>query len=160
MRYLIGIAIFLCTLQAWASDIVVSGAWARATAPGQDSGSIELLIQSKKAAKLVAVASHAAGTVELHSMAQENGKMVMRAVEFIDLPAGKKVRLGGNYHIMLTNLKSPLKEGKHVPFTLTVEFADKRRETIEGAALIKPLSESHEMDDMGGMHGMEGMKGM
>jgi hypothetical protein len=84
--------------------------------------------------------------------------MKMRAVEFINLPAGKAVDLGksGN-HLMLLNLKQPLKAGDSVPLTLTVEFADKHKVTVDAKAEIRPLTGSHDMHDMGDMHDMKGM---
>ena len=81
--------------------------------------------------------------------------MKMRAVEFIALPAGKVVDLGktGN-HLMLLNLKQPLKAADNVPLTLTIEFADKHKATMDIKAKIKPQGASH---DMGDMHDMKGM---
>lgn len=150
----------LLSMSAMAADvgITVSDAWARATAPGQDSGSVQFSITSKQAAKLVSVATPLAGAVELHSMTHEGGSMKMRAVEFIALPAGKPVDLGksGN-HVMLLNLKQPLKSGESVPLTLTIEFADKHRATVNTKAEIRPLGASHDMHDMGEMHNMKGM---
>lgn len=137
--------------------INVSDAWGRATAPEQDSGSIQFSITSKKEAKLVAITSPLAGAVEIHGMTHENGKMKMRAVESIALSAGKAVDLGkhGN-HVMLLNLKQPLKAGDSVPLTLTIEFADKHKATVDVKAEIRPQGGSHDMD----MHDMHDMKGM
>lgn len=147
----------LLTISAMAADtgVTVSDAWGRATAPGQDSGSIQLSVTSNKAAKLVAITSPLAGAVEIHSMTHENGKMKMRAVESIVLPAGKVVDLGksGN-HVMLLNLKQPLKAGNSVPLSLTVEFADKHKATVDAKAEIKPQGASHDMHDMSDMKGM------
>ena len=145
----------LLSMSAAAADlgVTVSDAWARTTAPGQDSGSVQFSIASKKEAKLVAISSPAAGAVEIHSMAHEGGKMKMRAVEFIALPAGKAVDLGksGN-HVMLLNLKQPLKAGDSVPITLTVQFADKRKVTVDAKAEVRPQGAGHDMHDMSDMH--------
>lgn len=149
----------LLTMSAVAADlgITVSDAWARATAPGQDSGSVQFFIISKKEAKLVAITSPAAGTVEIHSMAHEDGKMKMRAIESITLPADKAVDLGkSGIHVMLLNLKQPLKPGDSVPLTLTIEFADKHKTTVDAKAEIRPITGVHEMHDMGDMKGMQG----
>lgn len=161
MRQIIAlVAGLLLAMSAAAADvgITVDNAWGRATAPGQDNGSIQLSITSKKAAKLVAIASPAAGAVEIHSMTHENGKMKMRAVESIALPAGKTVDLGksGN-HVMLLNLKQPLKAGDSVPLTLTIEFADKHGATVDAKAEIRTMAGGHDMHDMGDMHDMKGM---
>jgi len=143
-------ALFAASAMAADTGVTVSGAWARATAPGQDSGSIQFFITSKKAAKLLAISSPAAGAIEIHSMVHEGGKMKMRAVESISLPAGKEVDLGksGN-HVMLLNLKQPLKAGDSVPFTLTVQFADKRKVAVDAKAEVRPQgAASHDMHDM------------
>jgi copper(I)-binding protein len=159
MRYLTGIILLLSTLSAWAAgDVTINGAWARPTAPGQDSGSIQFSITSKQAAKLVAISAPVAGSVEMHSMTHEGGKMKMRAVESIALPAGKEIDLGksGN-HIMLLNLKQPLKAGDSVPFTLTVQFADKRKTSVDAKAEVRTQGTSHDMHDMKGMDDMGDM---
>lgn len=147
-------------LLSWAATaadfgVTVSDAWGRATAPGQDSGSVQLTITSKKEAKLISIASPLATSVELHSMIHEDGKMKMRAVDSIALPAGKTVDLGeSGYHIMLINLKQPLKEGTGVPLKLTVEFADNHKATLDVKAEIKSQTASHDMGDMKDMKGM------
>ena len=145
MRYAIAIVMLFCAAQAWAENVVVSDASARATAPGQESAAIRFSITSKKEARLVAIVSPIAGAVEIHSMTHDNGVMKMRAIEFLPLPAGKMVKLGasGN-HVMLLNLKNPLKAGESVPLTITVEFADKRKEKVNVSAEVKPLAASRD----------------
>jgi len=157
MRYLFAAAALLCAAQTWAGEVVISGAWVRATAPAQDSAAIELSITSQKEARLVEISSPVAGSVEMHSMTHENGVMKMRAIEFLPLPAGKAVNLGASgSHVMLTGLKQPLKAGDSVPFTVTVQFTDKRKVAVKAIAEVRPLSASHDMHDMKGMD----MKGM
>ena len=153
----------LLSLSAVSADsgITVSDAWARATAPGQDSGSIQFSITSKRAAKLVAIASPAAAAVEIHSMVHENGKMKMRAVEFLYLPAGKEVNLGkSGQHVMLLNLKQALKAGDSVPFTLTVQFADKREVHVNTKAEVRQPGAGHDRHDMEDTNNMPGMGDM
>lgn len=53
-------------------------------------------------------------------MTMGGGVMKMRQVDGIDVPAGQMVTLKpGGYHIMLTGLTQPLKEGQTFPLTLT-----------------------------------------
>ncbi len=145
MRYAIAIAALLCAAQAWAGDVVVSGAWTRATAPGQEGASMQFSIISKQEAQLVEISSPVAGAVEIHSMTHDNGVMKMHAIEFLPLPAGKAVDLGASgSHVMLLNLKHPLKAGENVPFTVTVQFADKHKATVKAKAEVKPLIASHD----------------
>lgn len=146
MRYAILVAALLCAPQAWASEVTVVEPWGRASAPGQDSGAVYLRITSQQDARIIAVASPAADSAEIHSMVHENGVMKMRELAELPLPAKREVKLGtGGNHIMLIGLKQPLKPGAIVPLTLTIQFADKRKEEVQVKAEIKPLSASSDM---------------
>jgi copper(I)-binding protein len=131
-----------------AGEPTVTGAWAKATAPGQDSASVYLHISVRKDARLVAVGSPAAKHVEIHVMKHESGMMMMRQAEDLALPANKEVVLGSGSHLMLVGLKQPLKPGDRIQLALTVEYADKHRETITVTAEVRPLTSSHDMQDM------------
>ena len=158
MRQIIALVVTaFISLAASAADvgITVSDAWGRATAPGQDSGMVEFSILSKSDAKLVSISSTAANRVEIHSMTHANGKMLMRPVDFIALPAGKVIDLAKiQNHAMLIRLKQPLKAGDSIPLLLTIEFADKHSVSVEAKAEIKAQAVNH---GMGGMHDMTGM---
>jgi len=133
-------------------EVTVNDAWGKATAPGQDNGTVQFSIVSSKEAKLISISSPVAGKVEIHSMVHEDGMMKMRPVEFIALPAEKLVdlRKAGN-HVMLLNLKQSLKSGDTIPLVLTIEFPDKHKITVETKAAIKSQSMSQDMHDMKGM---------
>jgi copper(I)-binding protein len=121
------------------ADIVISAAWARATVPGQDAGSVDMTITSKRAATLVGVSSPVAKSAELHSMMNMDGMMHMREVQGIELPAGKPVNLGEKgYHVMLNDLKAPLTEGGSVPLTLSIRM-DGQMLKVETSAEIRSL---------------------
>lgn len=139
-----GLVAWLSVSQALAGEVTVSQAWARATAPGQDSGVVSLHITSQKDASIVAVSSAASNSAEIHSMVHEDGMMKMRALDSLSLKAKQEVALGddGN-HLMLIGLKKPLKAGDSVALTLTVQFADKRKEKVEVKAEVRSLTESH-----------------
>lgn len=145
-KYLLaGLAACLCAAQAVAGEVTISEAWARATAPGQDSAAVSLHITSQKNASIVAASSAAASSVEIHSMTHENGMMKMRATDAFELKAKQEAVLGshGN-HLMLVGLKKPLNAGDTVPLTLTLQFADKHTEKVDVKAEVKPLTEDHE----------------
>lgn len=156
-RILIGIAFLLGAASAFAGEATVTGAWVRATAPGQDSAAVSMNITAHKAARLVAASSPAAERVEIHIMKHENGMMMMREVDSLALPANQEVSLGSGSHLMLVGLKQPLKAGGSVRLALTVEYADKHREIITVNAEIRPLTAGNDMQDMGDMHDMDGM---
>lgn len=141
MKNWIAIAALLFATQVTASEITTSDAWGRATAPGQENGSVGVVITSKKDARLIAVSTPVAKTAEIHTMTMDNGVMQMRQLEFLPLPAGQPVTLGpGGDHLMLFGLKHPLREGDEIPLTLTVQLPDKTTEKVTIKALIKPLT--------------------
>lgn len=135
-----GLMAMLAATQACADDVKVTKAWTRATAPGQDSASVQLTITSKKDATLIGVASGSAQSGEIHTMVMEGNVMKMRMIESLPLPAKTPVALGedGN-HLMLIGLKAPLKAGRKLPFAVTVKFADGKTEVLRLLAQIKPL---------------------
>lgn len=141
--FLTGLLGMLLPLLTQAAEVTVSDAWARATAPGQDSAAIQCVLNSSQDARLIGISSPVAGGAELHRMMQMNGMMMMHAVESLNLKAGKSLNLSAEgYHLMLLNLKQGLKAGEAVPFTLIVQFADKHKEKIEARAEVRPLTSS------------------
>lgn len=124
-RWLAFIGFASLSAAAAAQPVTVSDAWVRAPAPGQRVAAAYMELTSRVNLSLVAVASPAAGGVELHSTSVDGGVMKMRPVGRIELPAGKPVKLApGGLHVMLVDLKQPLKAGDKVPLTLTVQRAD------------------------------------
>ena len=127
-----GLAFLLASAQAVAGDVVVQGAWARATAPGQENAAVALRIISQQDAKIVGVNSSIASQVEIHSMTDENGMMKMRALDSFELKARQEAVLGSNgNHLMLVGIKKPLVAGDTVKLILTLQFADKHTEKVE-----------------------------
>lgn len=119
------------SLPAWAADISVSNAWARATMPGQPVSGAYMQIRSDADARLVSVSSPAVPRVEMHEMKMDGDVMRMREVKAIELPKGKTVSLEpGGFHIMLMNLQKPIAAGDVIPLILTVESGGKRQ-TVE-----------------------------
>lgn len=123
------------------AQVTVSDAWVRGTVPGQKATGAFMSLKSASDTALVSAASPAAGIVEIHEMAMDGGVMKMRAVEKLPLPSGKPVELKpGGYHVMLMDLKQPLKEGDTVPVTLTFVDKDGKKTTQEVKAPVKALT--------------------
>jgi copper(I)-binding protein len=104
----------------------VSNAFSRATPPGAKVAGAFMTIKNAgpDADRLISASSPVAGLVEIHEMAMEGGMMKMRALKGIDLKPGATVDLQpGGYHVMLEDLKQPLKQGDQVPVKLTFEKA-------------------------------------
>lgn len=133
-------AIAACALLVSAAfaQTTVTQPWVRSTVAQQKASAAFMQITSASGGRLVSATSPVAGVVEIHEMAMEGTTMKMRAVAGIDLPAGKPVALTpGGYHVMLMDLKSPLKAGETLDLTLVVEGRDGKRETIAVKAPIK-----------------------
>ena len=105
-----------------AGDLVITQAWSRATPGGAKIGGGYLTIENKGSAadRLIGGSAEVAGNVQVHEMAMNNGVMTMRPLDKgLTIEPGKTVRLApGGYHLMLSDLKSPLKQGDHLPVTL------------------------------------------
>jgi copper(I)-binding protein len=126
-----------------AASVEVTDAWARATMPGQAVAGVYLHVKSALKARLVGVKSSSAKTVEIHSMAHEGGVMKMRKLDFLDLPAGEAVALepGGN-HVMLFDIRKPLKAGEHVKLTLVIEQNGKKT-SVPVDAEVRAVTAEH-----------------
>jgi periplasmic copper chaperone A len=122
------------------AQVTITDPWVRGTVPSQMSTGAFMTLTAAKPARLVGATSPVASVVELHEMALENNVMRMRAVDSLDLPAGRSVALRpGGYHVMLIDLNRQLKPGETVLVTLQIE-QDGKRQTIEVKAPVRPLT--------------------
>jgi copper(I)-binding protein len=66
-------------------------------------------------------------------MSMNNGVMTMRPLDKgLTIEPGKTVKLApGGYHLMMLDLKSPLKQGDKVPVTLEFEKAGKVKLSLD-----------------------------
>ena len=118
-----------------AGDLVISQAWSRATPNGAKIGAGYFTIENKgtTADKLVGVTGDVSPRIEVHEMSMNNGVMKMRPVDGgLAIDPGKTVKLAPNgYHLMIMDLKSPLKQGDKVPVTIEFEKAGKVAVTLD-----------------------------
>ena len=120
--------------------VTATDAWVRGTVPAQRTTGAFVTLQSTGDARLVGVASPVATSAEIHESDMANGMMRMKAVDFVALPAGKRVELKpGGYHVMLLGVVKPLGEGDSVALTLTLEEPSGKRSTLEVRAAVRPL---------------------
>jgi len=143
-RSLTLLVLLSCSLlgnSVWAAGkpVEVSEVWSKQTVQGQKVAGVYLQIRSVDGARLLEVQSPLAGSAEIHSMKMEGAVMRMRKLERVDLPAGKTVKLApGGEHIMLFDIKQPLKPGDKVPVTLVVEQKGKRS-SVSVEAVVRAL---------------------
>ena len=123
-----------------AADVVATEAWVRGTVPGQRTTGAFATLRADAPSKLVGVSSPVAKFAELHTSEHAGGVMRMHAVEAIALPAGKSVELKpGGYHVMLIDLKKPVRAGERVPLAFEIEDANGRRSRVAVEAEVRPL---------------------
>jgi copper(I)-binding protein len=119
-------------------DITVSHPWARATPGGVTVGGAYFEVKAAPGPgdRLIGARSAVAGSMEVHSHSIENGVAKMRRVDGLPIKGGESVVLKpGGYHVMLLDLKKPLKEGDLLKFTLSFEKAG----DIEVEATVEPI---------------------
>jgi copper(I)-binding protein len=137
-----------------AGDLVITQAWSRATPGGAKVASGYLTIENKGTApdRLIGGSADIAGSVQVHEMSMDKGVMKMRPLENgLAIEPGKTVKLapGGN-HLMMMDLKSPLKKGDKLPITLEFEKAGRVQVSldVEGVGAQGPSTSKKEMKGM------------
>jgi hypothetical protein len=149
-----------------AGDLVITQAWSRATPGGAKVAGGYLTIQNKGSAadRLIGGSADVADKVQIHEMATTDGVMTMRPLDKgLSIEPGKTVKLApGGHHLMLLDLKSPLKQGDKVPVTLEFEKAGKVKLTLDvqgvGAKGPAGAGDTSGPKDMKKMPGHSGMK--
>lgn len=139
LRLLSALLLSLYLNQAHAVEpLKVSDAWARASAPGQQVGAAYMTLESAYDLVVAKVESPMAGSVEIHKMSMKDGIMRMRMMESLPLTAGHPFKLEpGGFHLMLFDLKEPLKAGATVPFNLQLKDSQGRLTTLEISLPVK-----------------------
>jgi copper(I)-binding protein len=117
---------------------VVTDAWARATPPGTTVGAAYMTIQGgQQPDRLVGAASDRAAMVHLHAVEEKDGVSKMRAIEFVEIPAGQRVALAPKgTHVMLMGLDAPLVAGQ--AFVVTLRFAQAGEQAV--TVTVKPAT--------------------
>ena len=109
---------------AAASPVRVETPWARASLGGVKNAIVYCTIANDgpDPVRIVGGLTPVAAHVEFHIHVMEGSVMTMRRLEAIEVKAGEKTVLQpGGLHIMLVDLRQPLKEGETIPVTLTLD---------------------------------------
>lgn len=142
----------LCGGAAWAHEVTSKGVtvahpWARATPEGANVGAAYMEVKTEAGVtdRLLSASTPVAGRVEIHTHIMDGDVMKMRKVDAVALVAGKShVLKPMGDHVMLFDLKQPLKEGDLLKMTLVFEKAG----PIEVEASVEPIGAK-------GPHGMD-----
>lgn len=140
-------AITVSPLASAQQAVQVKEPWARATA-GKVGGVFLTLAPGAAADRLTSAQSPVAGKVELHTTVKDGDVMRMRPVNAIEVKPGAPVELKpGGLHIMLIDLKQPLKQGDRIPLQLVFEKAGPVAVTVEvrgAGATAEPAGQGHD----------------
>lgn len=111
------------------AKLLVRDAWIQEMPPSTRFTAAHMVIEnlSAKGTALIGARAGIAAAVELHRAEMDKGMMRMRKLDRIELPIGK-TDLTGELHLMLIDLKAPLKAGDQV--ALTLEFQTGANRTV------------------------------
>jgi copper(I)-binding protein len=136
-------AILASTPGVLASDVMVRGAFARASAVSTaKAGAVYMTLTNQGATpdRLLQITTQTAASAEVHESAEKDGVATMRPVEGLEIPAGGSVDLKpGGYHVMLVGLKAPLKKGDMISLQLKFEHAGQ----VDVMAHVGDVAEEH-----------------
>jgi periplasmic copper chaperone A len=117
-------------LAAAADHVSVEQPYVRLAPPSAPTTGAFMVLRNNgdKDIKVLKAENPASRVTELHTHLNEGGVMKMRPVASIDIKSGGEAVLQpGGLHIMLIDLKAPLKEGDIVPITLSFDDGSSKK---------------------------------
>ena len=121
-----------CGQEHTGDPIVVRDAWIREPPPRSPAAGY-LVVENRggESVELIAVETEAAEQIEIHIMEYKNDRMTMRRVAKLQVPAGGEVALKpGGAHLMLMELRQPLRDGDEVELVLRFGDGTERRTQV------------------------------
>jgi periplasmic copper chaperone A len=130
------LAVLLFTgLAAQGKGVAASDGWVKLPAPGESGAMAFVAIENPTmyGIYVTSAVSDAAAKIELRDAGQ-SADARQKPLEFISVPAYDRVDMRpGGVHLLLVDLKRPLKEGDKVALTLSTDNAG----TLEVAAVVR-----------------------
>ena len=116
-------------------NLVIDHPYAIPTPPGARTGAVffrTLINNGREPDRLIGARTQAAALVEIHRTTMDGDVMRMRRIDDLPLPPGARIRLrhDGDLHLMLIDLKAPLKAGDRLSIWLRFERAGEREVTV------------------------------
>lgn len=124
---------------AAADSVSVQEPYVRMAPPNAPATGAFMVIKNNgdKDLKVLKAANPVSRVTELHNHINDGGVMRMRPVTAIEIKAKSEAVLKpGGLHVMMIDLKAPLKEGEIVPITLG--FDDGSSKVVE-AKVVRPM---------------------
>lgn len=129
-----------------ADRVSVVDPYVRLAPPGAQATAAFMVLRNEadKETALVKVDNPVSKISELHNHINDGGVMKMRQVKSIEIKAkGEAALKPGGYHVMMIELKAPMKEGDSIP--LTLHFADGSTKKVD-VPVRKATAEAAPMD--------------
>jgi hypothetical protein len=145
MKYIV-LGLILLAGPAWA-QVDITDPWIRATAPGQKTAAGYMTIRNGSAQpeRLLGGSTQIAAKVETHVSMKDGDIMRMREVKGYDIPANGSYELKPNgSHLMLVDIKRPLKEGERILVVLKFEKSGEVKVDFEVRPLAAPAAGHHQ----------------
>lgn len=133
---IIALIFLFSTLVFAKTSVEVKNAFIRFPPPGSTTTAMfgDFINNGNSDRKIIKASGAISDDFEMHEMAMDNGKMVMRNVETILLPKKSTTALKpGGLHVMIFNLKRSLKENETVDVQLNLE----NNEKVQIKAIVK-----------------------
>ena len=141
-----GLMLSAGVLAGAADNITVQDPYVRLAPPNAPATGAFMVIKNSgdKDVKVLKADNPASRVTELHTHLNENGVMKMRPVPAIEVKAkGQAVLQPGGLHVMMIDLKAPMKEGDIVPITLS--FDDGSSKQVD-AKVVRPMAAGMPME--------------
>jgi len=129
-----------------ADQVSVQNPYVRLAPPNAPATGAFMVIKNNgdKDVKVLKADNPVSRVTELHTHLNEGGVMKMRPVPAIEVKAkGEAVLQPGGMHVMMIDLKAPMKEGDVVPITLT--FDDGSSKQVD-AKVVRPMAAGMPME--------------
>lgn len=139
------------TAPAWAGEVTIVSAWARASAGRVPNGAAYVQVRNEGSAtvKLVGASSPVAERTAIHSHETVDGMMRMQPVDAWPIaPGATAAMVPGGHHLMLMKLRRRLVEGEIFP--LTLRFDDGT--VVETEVIVAGVGARHAPDAAGQSH--------
>lgn len=107
-------------------DLHIAQPWSREMPPSAPTAAAYFVVhnQGARADRLLGAETPVAGKAQLHQHLNRDGLMKMEHVPAVEIPAGGEAAFAPmGYHVMLFDLKRPLRAGDRFPLTLHFEQA-------------------------------------
>lgn len=144
-----GLLLSAGALAGAADQVAVHDPYVRLAPPNAPATGAFMVIRNNgdKDVKVVKADNPASRVTELHTHLNEGGVMKMRPVAAIDVKAkGEAVLKPGGLHVMLIDLKAPMKEGDVVPITFTFDDGSSKQvdaRVVRPTAAPAPMEHKH-----------------